>query len=148
MLVLGAHTHSHTRRTQLSGRHGYCSALWELVFSNGRCAALLQHTWWGGQVCSTPGGVVRFQVAIQNGTAALALFYTGQGRKDIPPPCCRSHHLPHAAQPGSLYGTRSQTALAVWRDGRMEQRERYVELDEAGADWRWQEARHTLSLQR
>jgi uncharacterized protein with NRDE domain len=30
-------------------------------------------------------------------------------------------------QPGVKYGTRSQTVLAVWRDGRVEQRERYVE---------------------
>lgn len=30
-------------------------------------------------------------------------------------------------QPGVRYGTRSQTVIAVWRDGRVEQRERYVE---------------------
>ena len=30
-------------------------------------------------------------------------------------------------QPGVKYGTRSQTVIAVWRDGRVEQRERYVE---------------------
>lgn len=32
-----------------------------------------------------------------------------------------------AVQPGVKYGTRSQTLIAVWRDGRVEQRERYVE---------------------
>ncbi|KAF6251997.1 NRDE protein-domain-containing protein [Scenedesmus sp. NREL 46B-D3] len=33
-------------------------------------------------------------------------------------------------QPGAQYGTRSQTIIAVWRDGRVEQRERYIERED------------------
>lgn len=32
-----------------------------------------------------------------------------------------------------MYGTRSQTVIAVWRDGRVEQRERYIERVAAAA---------------
>jgi uncharacterized protein with NRDE domain len=54
-------------------------------------------------------------------------------------------------QPGVQYGTRSQTIIAVWRDGRVEQRERYIEKEEGhGTDgkhqWVWKEAKHSFHL--
>jgi hypothetical protein len=39
---------------------------------------------------------------------------------------------------GELYGTRSQTVVAVWEDGRMEVRERFVEEGGNGS-WPWSE---------
>jgi len=50
------------------------------------------------------------------------------------------------------YGTRSQTVIAVWRDGRVEQRERYVEKVEGQGDgddevmWVWKEQQHEFEL--
>jgi hypothetical protein len=74
-------------------------------------------------------------------------------------------------QPGTMYGTRSQTVIVVWRDGRVEQRERYVEsiandngqsgqqqprrqsqqseLDDmavANGSWIWKEVEHSFYL--
>jgi hypothetical protein len=46
---------------------------------------------------------------------------------------------------GHPYGTRSQTLMAVWRDGRMQLRERYVEQGEAGA-WMWRSTEHDTEL--
>ena len=43
---------------------------------------------------------------------------------------------------GGLYGTRSQSALAVWRDGRAQLRERY-----RPADGVWRSVRHTFHVQ-
>lgn len=63
-----------------------------------------------------------------------------------------------AHQPGVLYGTRSQTLIAAWRDGRVEQRERYVvrgDADGAGSasstdqddgSWEWREVQHSFTL--
>eukprot|EP00775_Hariotina_reticulata_P009563 gene9563-9726_t len=74
---------------------------------------------------------------------------------------------PFEMQPGTMYGTRSQTVIAVWRDGRVEQRERYVEGQGAnngqnqqqqpqqhatddrtvGDDaWMWKEVNHSFNL--
>jgi uncharacterized protein with NRDE domain len=46
---------------------------------------------------------------------------------------------------GHPYGTRSQTLVAVWRDGRMQLRERYVERGESG-DWMWRSNEHDTEL--
>lgn len=46
---------------------------------------------------------------------------------------------------GHPYGTRSQTLMAVWRDGRMQLRERYVEQGETGA-WMWRSTEHDTEL--
>jgi uncharacterized protein with NRDE domain len=59
--------------------------------------------------------------------------------------------LLRALQPGVQYGTRSQTVIAVWRDGRVEQRERYIEKEHGtGQDgqhqWVWKEAKHSFHL--
>ncbi|KAF8059408.1 TANGO2 [Scenedesmus sp. PABB004] len=56
---------------------------------------------------------------------------------------------PFEMQPGVRYGTRSQTVIAVWRDGRVEQRERYVERggsNDDGGGWVWREARHAFDM--
>lgn len=42
---------------------------------------------------------------------------------------------------GGSYGTRSQTVIAVWRDGRAELRERFRGLEDE-----WSEVQHTLSI--
>ncbi|KAK9845456.1 hypothetical protein WJX81_006841 [Elliptochloris bilobata] len=44
--------------------------------------------------------------------------------------------------PGGQYGTRSQTALAVWRDGRAELHERY-----RSADGAWRSVHHAFRIQ-
>jgi uncharacterized protein with NRDE domain len=43
---------------------------------------------------------------------------------------------------GGPYGTRSQTVLAVWRDGRAELRER-----SRGAAPKWREVRHSFMVE-
>ena len=46
---------------------------------------------------------------------------------------------------GELYGTRSQTVIAVWEDGRVEVRERYVE-EGADGSWPWSEVKVEAQL--
>uniref|UniRef100_A0A383W5Y0 Uncharacterized protein n=1 Tax=Tetradesmus obliquus TaxID=3088 RepID=A0A383W5Y0_TETOB len=58
---------------------------------------------------------------------------------------------PFDMQPGVQYGTRSQTIIAVWRDGRVEQRERYIEKEEGHGQggkhkWVWKEAKHSFHM--
>lgn len=43
---------------------------------------------------------------------------------------------------GGLYGTRSQTVMAVWRDGRVELRERF-----RGAEDEWSEVQHAFNIE-
>ncbi|CAL8470993.1 g10535 [Coccomyxa elongata] len=46
------------------------------------------------------------------------------------------------AMPGGSYGTRSQTVMAVWQDGRVELRERF-----RGATDEWSEVQHAFSIE-
>ena len=59
-------------------------------------------------------------VLIQGLLLRLKCFLTTRTNLCVPAVCV-------AVQPGVKYGTRSQTVIAVWRDGRVEQRERYIE---------------------
>lgn len=59
----------------------------------------------------------------------------------LPVPHMHVNHLGQLRQDG-WYGTRSQTALAVWRDGRAELHERYRPADGA-----WRTVHHSFMVQ-
>ena len=61
------------------------------------------------------------------------------------------HPLPHRQPidtPWGRFGTRSQTVLACWRDGRVELRERSLERGDGGDSSSWTTVRHAFQMPR